>query len=84
MAALRVLHNMASTQYFQRILVIKSGLVTVVRLLSQPESDVRCLAAATLGHAVQNHKSRTLTRRAGAVPLLVRLNDTIIFNDYIV
>ena len=70
-AALRVLQEMASIQHFQRLLVIKSGLMTVVALLSQPEPGVRCLAAATLAHAVHNHKSRTLTRKAGAVPLLV-------------
>ncbi len=70
-AALRVLQNMVTMQHFQRLLVMKSGIATVVRLLSEPEQDVRCLAAGTLAHAVNNHRSRMLTRKAGAVPLLV-------------
>ena len=70
-AALRVLQEMASIPHFQRLMVIKSGLPTVVGLLSQPEHSVRCLAAATLARAVQNHRSRLITRKAGAVPLLV-------------
>ena len=70
-AALRVLQNLVKIQHFQRLLVIKSGIATVVRLLSEAEPDVRCLAAGTLAHAVNNHRSRMLTRKAGAVPLLV-------------
>ena len=82
MAALRVLQEMASIQHFQRLLVVRSGLGTVVSLLSQPEHSVRCLAAATLGRAVQNHRSRVITRKAGAVPLLVKMNkSTNIFNE---
>jgi len=70
-AALRVLQEMALIQHFQRLLIVNSGLATVVGLLSQPELSVRCLAAATLARAVQNHRSRLITRKAGAVPLLV-------------
>lgn len=73
-AALRVLQDLVKIQHFQRLLVMKSGIATVVRLLSEPEQDVRCLAAGTLAHAVNNHRSRMLTRKAGAVPLLVNLN----------
>ena len=71
MAALRVLQKMVTMQHFQRLLVMKSGIATVVRLLSEPERDVRCLAALTLANAVNSHRSRMLTRKAGAVPLLV-------------
>lgn len=71
-AALRVLQKMVQIPYFQRLLVVKSGIDTVVHLLSEPEQDVRCLAAVTLANAVNNHRSRLLTRKAGAVPLLVR------------
>ncbi|KAK4019361.1 outer dynein arm-docking complex subunit 2 [Daphnia magna] len=74
-AALRVLQNMVKIQHFQRLLVMKSGIATVVKLLSEAEPDVRCLAAGTLAHAVNNHRSRMLTRKAGAVPLLVDLLD---------
>ena len=70
-AALRLLQQLVTVQHFQRLLVLKSGIATIVRLLSEPERDVRCLAAITLANAVNNHRSRMLTRKAGAVPLLV-------------
>lgn len=73
-AALRLLQNMMTIQHFQRLLVMKSGIATVVKLLSESEQDVRCLAAGTLAHAVNSHRSRMLTRKAGAVPLLVGSN----------
>lgn len=72
MASLRVLQKMTSAlEHFRRAVVQKSGLSTLVRLLSEPNQEVRCLAAGTLAHAVRTRKSRTLTRKAGAVPLLV-------------
>ena len=72
MASLRVLQQMTSAlEHFRRAVVQKSGLTTLVRLLSEPNQEVRCLAAGTLAYAVRTHKSRTLTRKAGAVPLLV-------------
>ena len=70
-AALRLLQQLVTVQHFQRLLVLKSGIATIVRLLSESERDVRCLAAITLANAVNNHRSRMLTRKAGAVPLLV-------------
>ena len=76
-AALRVLQKMVTWQHFQRLLVLKSGIATVVRLLSEPEKDVRCLAAVTLANAVNSHRSRMLTRRAGAVPLLVAIHPSV-------
>lgn len=77
-AALRLLQQLVTVQHFQRLLVLKSGIATIVRLLSEPERDVRCLAAVTLANAVNNHRSRMLTRKAGAVPLLVSIKHKLL------
>lgn len=75
LGALKVLCKIAFNPLIRRSIVCLGGLSSMVKLLSEPNLELRCLLAETIAYVAQCHQSSAIVRKEGGIPYLIELLD---------
>ncbi|XP_023216582.1 armadillo repeat-containing protein gudu-like isoform X2 [Centruroides sculpturatus] len=73
--ALKVLREIASNPAMRHSIICLGGLDSMVKILSEPSLELRCLLAETIANVVHCHRSAIIVRKGGGIPYLIELLD---------
>jgi len=70
--SLKILKEISNNAYIRRSIADLGGLQIMVRILRDPNKELKCLAAETIAHVAKFRRSRRSVRQHGGIKNLVR------------
>ena len=70
--ALKILKEISRNTQIRRSIADLGGLQTMVKILRDPDKDLKCLAAETIANVAKFRRARRTVRQHGGIKRLVR------------
>ena len=73
--SLRILCQITAHPAIRKKVTRMGGIELLIKILSDPDSDLQLLAAETMANLAKFRKARTIVRKNGGIPKLIDLLD---------
>jgi len=71
--ALKILKEISTNALIRRTITDLGGLTTMVKILRDPNAELRCLSAETIANIARLRRARRAIRQHGGIKNLVRI-----------